>query len=84
MHWRPMDTSPAAQAVQDELIRRKSGAERLRMAQELTLFVQQLAFDGMRARHPELHDDEIWLKLAAGRLGRDLVRRVYGRDIDPS
>jgi predicted alpha-1,6-mannanase (GH76 family) len=79
-----MDTSPAAQAVQDELIRRKTGEERLRMAQEMTLAMQHLAFAGLRARYPDLPDDEIWLKLAAARLGRDTVRKVYGRDINPS
>ncbi len=61
------------------VVRRKTPEERLRMAQELTLAVQQIAFDGMRERHPELSDDDIWLKLAVLRLGEDVVRKVYGR-----
>ncbi len=77
------DTSPAAQAVQDEILRNMSPQEHLELARQLTLTVQHLAFAELRQRHPDLPDDEIWLKLAVRRLGSDLVRKVYGRDIDP-
>jgi len=76
------DTTADAQAKRDELLRAMSGEERLRIAEELTLGVQQLAFAGLRQRYPDLHDDELWLKLAARRLGVDVVRKVYGREID--
>jgi hypothetical protein len=79
----PADTSPAAQAVQDEILRRMTGEERLKIAQELTLGVQYLAFAGLRQQYPDLPDDELWLKLAARRLGVDVVHKVYGREIDP-
>jgi hypothetical protein len=72
------------QAKRDELLRAMTGEERLRIARELTLGVQQLAFAGLRQRHPDLDDDELWLKLAARRLGVDVVRKVYGREIDPT
>jgi hypothetical protein len=78
------DTSPEMQAKRDELLRAMTGEERLRMAQELTLGVQRLAFAGLRQRYPDLPDDELWLKLAARRLGVDVVRKVYGREIDPT
>lgn len=78
------DTTPAMQAKRDELLRAMTGEERLRIAQELTLAVQQLAFAGLRQRYPDLPDDELWLKLAARRLGVDVVRKVYGREIDPT
>lgn len=78
------DTTPDAQAKRDELLRAMSGRERLRIAQELTLGVQQLAFAGLRQRYPDLPDDDLWLKLAARRLGVDVVRKVYGREIDPT
>ena len=52
-------------------------AERVR---ELTLAVQQLAFAELRQRYPSRTDDELWLLLAARRLGRETVLRIYGRD----
>ncbi len=78
------DTTSEVQAKRDELLRAMSGEERLRVVQELTLGVQQLAFAGLRQRHPDLPDDELWLKLAARRLGADVFRKVYGREIDPT
>lgn len=57
-----------------------SFAERAERMTALTLAVQELAFAGMKLRHPEADDDEIWLRLAANRLGRALVKKVYGFD----
>lgn len=73
------DTTPKARLQYEESLRRKTPEERLRMAQELTLAVQRISCAGMRERHPELSDDDIWLKLAILRLGEDVVRKVYGR-----
>jgi hypothetical protein len=78
-----VDTSAAARTVQIELLRRMSPVERLLRMTELTLAVQQIAFAELRRRYPEAPDDELWLRLAVRRLGRDLVRAVYGRDLDP-
>lgn len=80
MRARPLDTPKKVWDLQFELLRRKTGAERLEMMRQMTLAVQQLAMAGLRARHPELTDDELWLKLAAHRLGADVVRKVYGVD----
>jgi len=77
------ETSAAARSVQVELLRRMSPMERLRRMTELTLAVQQIAFAELRRRHPQAPDDELWLRLAVRRLGRDVVRTVYGRDLDP-
>ena len=84
MRARPMDTPKKVWDLQFELLRRKTPEERLEMARQMTLFVQRLAFEGLRAQYPDLSDDEIWLKLAARRLGADVFRRVYGRDVDPA
>lgn len=65
---------------QFEMLRRMSGEERLELSRQLTLAVQELAFVGMRQRFPDATDDEIWLRLAAQRLGRDVVLKVYGFD----
>ncbi len=72
------------EAKRDELLRAMSGQERLRIARALTLGVQRLAFAGLRQTYPDLPDDELWLELAARRLGLDVVRKVYGREIDPT
>jgi hypothetical protein len=74
------DTPDDIRERQFEILRAMTPQERLELARMLTLNVQQLAFAGMRARFPEAPDDEIWLRLAARRLGRDVVLKVYGFD----
>ena len=74
------DTTENAGHVQIELLRKMSFAEKAARVQELTLAVQKLAFAELRGRHPGKTDDDLWLLLAARRLGRDTVLRVYGRD----
>ena len=56
--------------------------QRLEIVRGLTLAAQTLAFAELRGRHPNASEDDLWLKLAARRLGADLVRRVYDREID--
>jgi hypothetical protein len=73
------DTTPEARLGYEESLRRMTRDERIRMAQELTLSAQRIAFAEMRERYPELSDDDIRLKLAVVRLGEDVVRKVYGR-----
>lgn len=75
----PLDTSAKAQAMHDELLRRKTPEERFRMAQEFTIGAQKLAFASLRQEHPDWSDDEIWLSLAERRLGADVVRKVRDR-----
>ena len=83
MRARPLDTPKKVWDLQFELLRQKTPAERLEMGREMTLAWQRNVFAMLRARYPELSDDEIWLKLAVRRLGRDVVRSITGRDIDP-
>jgi len=64
--------------VQFDQLRRMSPAERAERMRGLTLAVQRLAFAGLRERYPAASDDELWLRLAVRRLGRDVVLRVYG------
>ena len=73
------DTSANARKVQDEILKRLTPEERLQMVRDLTIGVQDLAFAAIRQAKPQLTDDEIWLELAARRLGWDLVNRIYGR-----
>ncbi len=74
-----LNTAREAGLVYDETLRRMTDEEKIRLCQRLTLAAQQVAFDRMRERYPDLSDRDIWLKLAVERLGEDLVRKVYGR-----
>jgi len=76
------DTSEEADRVQFAILREMSVNDKARLLADLNATVQRLAFTGMRQRYPDASDDEIWLRLAAQRLGRDLVRKVYGWDPD--
>lgn len=76
------DTTPDAREKQLELLRAMSPSQRAEIMTGLTFATQRLAFLGMRERYPDASDDEIWLRLAAQRLGPDIVRRIYGFDAE--
>jgi hypothetical protein len=65
----PSDTSPEAAAIQQEIFRRMSTAERLRMALEMSESMRNVALAGLRSRCPELNPEE---------LSRELMRIMYG------
>lgn len=73
------DTHRHVSELQYARLREMTESERAEIARGLTLFVQQVAFAGMRERFPAASDDEIWLRLAVNRLGPELVRKAYGR-----
>jgi hypothetical protein len=52
--------------------------QRIRRAFELSQMVRSLAEAGMRQRHPQAGDREIFLRMARLTLGDDLFRRAYG------
>ncbi len=64
----PFDTHPTAAAIQAEIIRRMTAAQRLRMALEMSESVRNVALAGLRSRRPELTEDE---------LTRELLRVMY-------
>ena len=66
-----------------EILRSMTVDERVDIARQLTLSYQRELFTIVRAKHPDLPEEEIRLKVAARRLGRDVVLKVFGRDIDP-
>lgn len=53
------DTSPDAARLQDEIHRRLTPAERLRMAMEMSEFARSLSRAGLRSRRPELTPAEL-------------------------
>ena len=72
------DTDEKADRVQFDILRQMSPLERLALMRELTRSAQRLAFTGLRLQYPNASDDEIWLRLAARRLGDETVWKIYG------
>jgi hypothetical protein len=77
----PNDTTKDAARLQLELLRAMTPEERFRRTSELTMMIQKVAFAGMKRRHPDASDDEIWLRLAIDRLGTDVVKKIYGFEV---
>jgi hypothetical protein len=78
MTARPRDTSVRADEIQFERLRAMSPQERAELMTALTFAVQDLAIAGLRLQYPDASDDELRLRLAARRLGDDVVKRVWG------
>ena len=65
----PSDTSPEAAAIQQEIFRRMTPEQRLRIALELSEEMRNIALSGLRSRQPELTEEE---------LKREMLRIMYG------
>jgi hypothetical protein len=63
------DTSPEAQAIQDEIHRRMTGEERLAPAVEMSLMARELARARLRREHPDRGERE---------LKRETLRYAFG------
>lgn len=73
-----LDTSPAAAALQCDLYRRMTPADKARRVTALTQAASRLSLAGLRLRYPQADERELWLRLAVVRLGAPLVARAYG------
>jgi hypothetical protein len=65
----PFDTTPEAAAIQVEIFRRMTTAQRLRLALQMSESLRNVALAGLRSRQPELNADQ---------LSRELLRIMYG------
>ena len=63
------DTTRSAAELQDEIHRRFSAADRLRMAIEMSEFARSLSRAGLRSRRPELTESE---------LDQEMLFQLYG------
>lgn len=72
------DTSPEAERVWIELLRRTPPWRRLQLADQMSRAVRELAMSGLRLRHPHASDAELRRRFADLHLGSELARRVYG------
>ena len=76
------DTSPEAEEAYFSILRKRSPGERVLAAARLTQTVNALALAGIRERYPQADERELFLRLAALRLGRRAVIDAYGWDPD--
>ena len=53
------DTRPEADAAQLEILRAMSGAQRLRLAFEMSEFARKLARAGIRDEHPDWSEEQV-------------------------
>jgi len=61
-----LDTNPAAEAIQLEILRRMSGEQRVVLAFEMSDFARELAKAGFRRAHPDRPEARVtreWLRL---------------------
>ncbi len=68
------DTSPEAAAVQTAAQARLSGAERLAIAVDMSLFARELALLGLRHQHPDWSEHQI---------RNEFLRRLFPADRIP-
>lgn len=72
----PFDTSAEAKQVQAESLRRLTGAERLRIAFELSRATRQLALAGLKKRRCEASEQELIIALIELCYGRAILERA--------
>jgi hypothetical protein len=74
------DTTPDAERIQLEAWRLMTPAQKLRVVSELVRASEELARAGIRERHPDADEREVELRLAALRLDRSTMIRLFGWD----
>jgi hypothetical protein len=72
------DTSPEAERVQLEMMRRAPSWRKLQLVGELNRTVCTLALSGLRQDYPDATEEELRRRLADLWLGPELAARVYG------
>jgi len=76
------DTDSDSDRIQFDLLRKMTPLERGQRMAALSVAVHDLSVAAMKERHPGASDDEIRLRVAAIRLGRELTVAAYGFDPD--
>jgi hypothetical protein len=70
------DTHPAARAVQTEILRKKTPAQRFAMVEEMTRDTTRWSRDALRERMPGASAQEVILRWIELVYGAELARRV--------
>ena len=76
------DTDPAALDVFLRLHREMTPGERLARVFEMSAFQEGLQRASVRSMYPNASEREIFLRVAARRLGREIMVRAYDWDPD--
>ncbi len=76
----PSDTDPKVEALLIERYRAMSAAEKLEIVRRLNRSLIALSEAGVRKRHPGIGERELCLRVAALRLPRETMVRVFGWD----
>jgi hypothetical protein len=74
-----VDTSPEAEAIQIDLLRKAPMWKRLRAAVEMSETIMLLSRLGVAKRNPDASPAELQRLQAAAILGPELASKVYGR-----
>ena len=72
------DTHPQIEAYQVQLLREVPPWRKAHMLGQMYATVKQLAYQGLRRRHPGASETELRRRLADVLLGEDLAQQVYG------
>lgn len=72
------DTNPQIETLQLEMLRAAPAWRKAHMLGQMYATVKQLAYQGLRQRHPSASETELRRRLADVLLGEDLARQVYG------
>jgi hypothetical protein len=72
------DTSPEAEEVLIELLRKAPPWRKLEMVGQLNATVRTLALCGLKQRYPQATPEELRRRLADLLLGEELASKVYG------
>jgi hypothetical protein len=74
------DTDPRAMEVWLDLQRKMPVGDKISAVLAASRFVLQMYEAGVRSQYPNADDREVFLRLAARHLSRDLMIRAYGWD----
>jgi len=74
------DTDPKALAVFIDLHRKMTPGERVARVFEMAAFQEGLQRSSVRSMYPDAGEREVFLRVAARRLDRETMIRVYGWD----
>jgi len=78
MRTQSPDTSPEAERVLLELLRRAPAWRRLQLADRMSATVRGLCLAGLRSRHPKASEAELRRRFADIHLGPKLAEKLYG------
>ncbi len=74
----PNDTTAEAQSVMNDIYRNMSLTQKAQQLFSACQFGRQLAIAGLKQRHPEADEKQIWRLWARQNLGDELFEEVYG------